>query len=77
MSRMSSAPSTMPSSGETTMKSAVFKKKAASSEPNPAFTIAAPASPPMSACDDEVGKRQPPRDEVPGDGAAPARRPRG
>src|SRR5438128_2377355 len=38
------------------MKNAVLMKKPVSSDPKPAFMIAAPAKPPMRACEDEVGR---------------------
>ena len=59
----------MPSSGETTMKSAVFEERPRRAIRSPAFETAAPASPPSSACDDDVGKPQPPGEQVPDDGA--------
>jgi hypothetical protein len=62
---MNVKPRTAPSSGETKMKSAVFSKNGRSSARSPSIalpvcmplaTIAEPASPPRSACDDDVGR---------------------
>jgi hypothetical protein len=46
---------TMPSSGETTMKMTVFSKLAPLTTLQPALAMPAPTMPPISACDDEVG----------------------
>ena len=40
------------------MNAPILIRPAATSEPKPAFTTAAPAKPPMSACDELVGKPQ-------------------
>src|SRR5215470_14243757 len=45
-------------SGARIMKTPILMSPAATSEPKPAFTTAAPAKPPMSACDDDVGRPQ-------------------
>ena len=42
--------------GATTMKTSVFVHPPAMIAENPAFATAAPAYPPISACDDEVGR---------------------
>jgi len=49
------APSTRPSVGEATIAAAVLKKPLPTSAPSPALASAAPASPPISACEDEEG----------------------
>jgi hypothetical protein len=46
---------TIPSSGDTTMKTAVFSKLDPSTTLQPALATPAPITPPISACDDEVG----------------------
>ena len=40
------------------MKTPILTSPARTSPPNPAFTMAAPAKPPMSACDELVGSPQ-------------------
>ena len=52
---MISAPSVMPSSGETKMKIAVLMMPGASSGAVPALAIVAPIMPPISACDELDG----------------------
>src|SRR6266545_2670959 len=52
-------PTTNPMSGASTMKTPILTSPLATSEPNPALATAAPAKPPMSACDDEVGNPHP------------------
>src|SRR5262245_16453193 len=49
-------PSTRPMSGARTMKMRVLVQPVAMIEPHPALTTAAPANPPISACDELVGK---------------------
>src|SRR5262249_41146311 len=51
-----SQPSVPPMSGDRTMKIAVFSKNGASRQPKPALQIAAPAIPPRSAWDEDVGR---------------------
>ena len=46
----------MPSSGEITMKMTVLEKLAALTTLQPALVMPAPTTPPISACDDEVGR---------------------
>ena len=48
-------PTTAPMTGASTMNRPILISPLATSEPNPALTSAAPAKPPMSACDEEVG----------------------
>src|SRR3954471_13183880 len=48
-------PSTIPISGDKTMNTSVLVQPLARIEPQPAFATAAPAYPPMSACDELVG----------------------
>ena len=52
---MISAPSSMPSSGETKMNAAVLRMPGASSGPVPALAMVAPIMPPISACDELDG----------------------
>src|SRR5688572_22830379 len=52
---VSSVPNVNPSSGDTTMNATVLAMPAVTSEPVPALAIAAPTSPPMSACDELDG----------------------
>src|SRR5690242_3003879 len=52
------SPTTKPINGATIMKTPILIKPGATSAPKPAFTTAAPAKPPISACDDEVGSPQ-------------------
>jgi hypothetical protein len=52
---ISSPPSSMPSSGETKMKAAVFRMPGASSGATPALATVAPINPPISACDELDG----------------------
>ena len=52
---ISSAPSVMPSSGETMMNTAVFTMPGISSGAVPALAIVAPIMPPISACDELEG----------------------
>jgi hypothetical protein len=47
--------STMPSSGDTTMNRTVFSSAGPSTTLQPALAMPAPTTPPISACDDEVG----------------------
>src|SRR6266849_9454874 len=51
-------PMTRPSIGASTMKMPILISPAATSEPKPALATAAPAKPPMSACDELVGNPQ-------------------
>ena len=44
-----------PGSGASTMNTAIVRRPSQTSTPNPAFATAAPAMPPISACDDDVG----------------------
>jgi hypothetical protein len=46
----------MPSSGDTTMKITVLEKLAVFTTLQPALAMPAPTTPPMSACDEEVGR---------------------
>src|SRR6266508_2120415 len=46
----------IPSSGDTTMKITVFSKLGAFTTLQPALAMPAPTTPPISACDDEVGR---------------------
>ncbi len=46
----------IPSSGDSTMKITVFSKLAAFTTLQPALAMPAPTTPPISACDDEVGR---------------------
>jgi hypothetical protein len=46
----------MPSSGDTTMKMSVFSKLGPFTTLQPALARPAPTTPPISACDDEVGR---------------------
>ena len=46
---------TIPSSGDTTMKMTVFSRLAPLTTLQPALAMPAPTTPPISACDDEVG----------------------
>jgi hypothetical protein len=48
--------SAIPSSGDTTMNTTVFSKLEPSTTPQPALATPAPITPPISACDDEVGR---------------------
>ena len=52
---MSSAPSSMPSSGETKMNAAVLRMPGASSGAVPALAIVAPIMPPIRACEELDG----------------------
>ena len=49
-------PSASPSIGETTMKIATLRRPDTMTADGPATTIAAPTKPPMSACEEEVGR---------------------
>src|SRR5205814_385437 len=49
-------PSTSPRNGETTMNVTVLRMPATTTAFGPATTTAAPTKPPISACDDEVGR---------------------
>src|SRR5438105_4786385 len=51
-------PTVMPMSGARTMKTPILMSPAGTSEPKPALITAAPAKPPMRACDDDVGRPQ-------------------
>src|SRR5437879_3288366 len=42
--------------GDSTMNTAILRKPASSSEDHPAAATAAPAIPPISACEDDVGR---------------------
>src|SRR4030095_12030576 len=44
-----------PTTWRSTMKMPVLRKNGASKQPKPALTTAAPAKPPSSACEDDVG----------------------
>ena len=55
---MSVNPTVRPMSGARIMNTAILMRPAAMSDPKPAFTTAAPAKPPISACDDDVGSPQ-------------------
>ena len=46
----------MPRSGERTMKTSVFTRPVRHEDAGPAFTTAAPANPPMRACEEEDGR---------------------
>ncbi len=62
-------PRTRPSTGERTMKTSVLTRPVGTRTPGPAFTIAAPAKPPIRACEEERRERPPPGQEVPDDRA--------
>src|SRR5664279_3226668 len=49
-------PRTNPRSGDSTMKTTVFPRPLGTREAGPAFTRAAPANPPMRACEEEDGR---------------------
>src|SRR5450830_718459 len=49
-------PRTNPRSGDRTMKTTVFPRPFGTREAGPAFTRAAPANPPMRACEEEDGR---------------------
>src|SRR5262245_48573879 len=51
-------PTISPISGATTMNTPIFTRPLATSEPNPALATAAPANPPISACEELVGRPQ-------------------
>jgi hypothetical protein len=51
-------PTTAPMTGASTMNTPILISPLATSEPKPALTSAAPAKPPISACDEEVGSPQ-------------------
>jgi hypothetical protein len=53
---ISTKANTIPSSGETTMKMIVFPKLGPFTTVQPAWAMPAPITPPISACDDEVGR---------------------
>ena len=61
-------PRTIPRSGERTMKTSVFTRPFGTSEAGPAFASAAPAKPPMRACEEEDGRPHHHVSEVPDDG---------
>src|SRR5215211_2591813 len=67
LASISRNPRAMPNSGDSGMNRMVFSRLLASSTPKPALATPAPANPPMSACEDEVGRPQPPGEEVLGD----------
>src|SRR5829696_7985913 len=56
LASMSTNPRAMPNSGDSGMNKMVFSRLLASSTPKPALATPAPANPPMSACEDEVGR---------------------
>ena len=62
-------PSARPTSGASTMNTPISRMPCATSTPEPPLATAAPAMPPTSACDDDVGKPEPERDQVPDDRA--------
>ena len=53
---MSKNPMTSPSTGEMTMNAAILRKPVGMMASQPAFMTAAPANPPISACDELVGR---------------------
>src|SRR5215211_3518337 len=55
LASMSRNPRAMPNSGDSGMNRMVFSRLLRSSAPKPALAIPAPANPPISACDEEVG----------------------
>src|SRR5215204_1187462 len=55
LASMSTNPRLSPNSGDSGMNRMVFSTLPRSSEPKPALATPAPAKPPISACDDEVG----------------------
>src|SRR5204863_4908609 len=55
---ISTKPMVMPTSGAMTMKTPILMSPPGTSEPKPALITAAPAKPPMRACDDDVGRPQ-------------------
>src|SRR5215211_5261693 len=56
LASMSTNPRAMPNSGDSGMNRMVFSRLPRSSAPKPALATPAPAKPPMSACDEEVGR---------------------
>src|SRR5262249_35866009 len=58
VSTISANPTASPMSGAKIMNTPILIRPGATSDPKPAFTTAAPAKPPISACDDDVGRPQ-------------------
>src|SRR5215218_1501255 len=56
LASMSRNPRAMPNSGDSGMNKMVFSRLLASRTPKPPLAIPAPAKPPISACDEEVGR---------------------
>src|SRR5205809_888610 len=56
LANISRNPSAKPSSGDSTMNSTVFSRLAALITAQPALARPAPTKPPISACDEEVGR---------------------
>src|SRR5829696_2386496 len=56
LASMSRNPRAIPISGDRAMNRMVFSRLAAFRTPNPALATPAPAKPPISACDEEVGR---------------------
>src|SRR5215208_47420 len=56
LASMSRNPRAMPNSGDGGMNKMVFSRLPRSNAPKPALATPAPAKPPMSACEDEVGR---------------------
>src|SRR5450756_2268669 len=58
MRTINTSPATKPIIGETTMKTSVFVHPEGMITENPALVMAAPAYPPIKACDELVGRPQ-------------------